>query len=591
MKQPISSENLRVLIEAARGGRECDLAIKGGFVINVFTNEILRADIGIVNGYIALVDAHRCGIEAGRTIDANNLFLAPGLIDSHMHLESSMLTPSEFAKAVLPLGTTAVVVDPHEIANVAGSGGIRELMEAAKALSLTFYFMIPPAVPASDLDTSGYALDAGDIAAFADLPNVLGIAEEMDFPGVLAARQDLLDKLLSMPGKVIDGHAPGLTGRDLQAYAAAGITSEHEAMEPWEGEEKLRAGLYLMIREGSAAHNLDDLAKLVTPATVDRCLLVTDDLSPVDILEQGHINHLLSRIVRLGVAPELAVRMVTLNAAQRFKLDRVGAIAPGYSADIVAFEDLEEFKAAFVIAKGEFTAVDGELVSQLPDYEFTSDLSDTVRLPKLTQESLAIPACEGQARVIQAIDSQLITKELDLIPAVIHGHVTADIENDVLKIVVVERHGKTGNVGLGLIRGFGIKSGAMAGSVSHDSHNIVAVGTNDADILRAIDRVGEMKGGLAVVVDGDVRADLPLPVGGLISLASASEVADRLQALEQTVRDLGCEMEHPFMTLSFMCLPVIPDLKITDLGLVDVNGHGIVPLFKESRESACIASG
>lgn len=583
MQTELSPDVTRELIQAARGQRKCDLVLRGGYVVNVFTGEIIRADVGIVNGYIAAVGSDSGEIEAERVIDVEDIFLTPGLIDAHMHLESSLLTPGEFARFVLPLGTTAVVVDPHEVANVAGTDGIEELMAASEKLPLTFYFMIPPAVPASDLETSGARLDASDIAGFADHPRVLGVAEAMDFPGVLDAREDVLEKIAALPGGVIDGHAPNLGGRDLQAYAAAGITSDHESTNPWEGYEKLRAGMYLMIREGSAARNLDDLIKLVDIHTVGRCLLVTDDLLPTDLRDRGHLNYLLSRSVRNGVSAAQAVRMATLNVAQRFKLDRTGAIAPGYVADIAAFDDLADFHASLVVANGEVVAMDGEMVVPIPGYRFRGEMTRSVHLPDLGPADLMIHAEDGLARIIEAMDGQILTRQLNLKPTVLSGHVVSDIDRDILKVVVVERHGKSGDVGLGLISGFGLKAGALASSVAHDSHNVVAVGVSDMDILLAIRHVGEMGGGLAAAAGGKIIAELPLPIYGLMSRLSAPVAAESLSNLEHAAKDLGCAMEHPLMTLSFMCLSVIPELKITDKGLVDANQHKIVPLYVEER--------
>lgn len=583
MKQKYLLDEQRELIEAARGVRKCDAVIRGGYVVSVFTGEIERADVGMYHGRIAAVVYNGEPVEAEHIIDADGLFLTPGLIDSHMHLESSMLSPAEFAKSVLSRGTTAVVIDPHEIANVAGVDGIRELLEASEGLPLTFYFMIPPAVPATDLDTSGGRIDAGDIAGFAGDPRVLGIAEAMDYPGVIEGRRDELEKIGAMPGKVVDGHAPGLSGRDLQAYAAAGITSEHEAINQWEGLEKLRAGFYLMIREGSAAHDLGALIKLVDTNTVSRCLLATDDLSSTDLLDKGHIDYLLSRAVKHGISAQQAIRMATLNTAQRFKLDGVGAVAPGYRADIACFKDLIDFQASLVVAGGEVVAMDGEVVVPVRSHRFSEKLTRTVHLPDLTPDDIIICAGSGLARVIGAQEGQLVTQRLLMAPAVLGGRVVPDVVNDVLKIVVVERYGRSGSVGLGLVKGFGLGAGAMAGSVSHDSHNVVAVGTSDRDIIAAAKRVGEMNGGLVVARDGEVVAELALPVGGLMSDQSAGVVAGKLRRVEQAARDLGCPMEHPFMTLSFMCLPVIPELKITDRGLVDVEEFEIVPLFAGDR--------
>lgn len=581
MGQKLSPAELRVLIKAARGLGPCNIVLRGGYVVNVFTSETLRADVGIAGRHIAIVNDGP--IEAERVIEADNLFLAPGFIDSHMHLESSLLTPAEFARIALPHGTTSIVIDPHEIANVAGPDGMRELMAAVQDLPIKIYFVIPTAVPASELEESGGRIDAADMAEFADLPNVVGIAEAMDYPGVLEAREDVLEKLASLPDGVIDGHAPGLSGRDLQAYIAAGISSEHEATNTWEGMEKLRAGMYLMIREGSAARNLADLIRLVSPQTIGRCLLVTDDLLPTDIEDHGHIDHLLRESVRHGISPAQAVRMVTVNAAQRFKLDRIGAIAPGYAADIVGLEDLEEFHPALVIARGEVAVSDGELVAHIRKHVFSPSLTHTVTIPDMGVEDLSIPAFGGPARVIGAMDGQIVTRLLEMEPTSLADHVVADTDRDVLKIVAVGRYGKSGKIGLGLVNGFGLKSGAIAGSVAHDAHNLVAVGVSDADILLALRRVSEMNGGLVAAAGGAVLEELALPIGGLMSQENAHSVARKLRRVEQAARKLGCGMEHPFMTLSFMCLSVVPELKLTVSGLVDVEKHEITPLFTGGR--------
>jgi adenine deaminase len=579
MHARLEPEALSRLIKAARGHQDCDLLIRGAFVVNVFTDDILRADVGVAEGRVAVVTDVPDSISASRVIDADGLFLTPGLIDGHMHLESTMLSPAQFARAVLAHGTTAAVLDPHEIANVAGRDGIRELVEACDGLPFRFLFTAPPAVPASRFEQSNGVITPDDMAELIKDPRFVGIGEAMDYPGVIAARPDVLAKLGVSGEKTIDGHAPGLQGRDLQAYIAAGPNSDHECSDEWEALEKLRAGMYLMIREGSAARNLDALIKLADVQTASRCLLVTDDLSPADLVEVGHLNHLLARAVRRGVTAPQAVRMATINAAQRFKLDGLGAIAPGYHADIAAFEDLSEFRAAFVVQDGRLVVSDGEIAADLPRRSFGSSLTHSVSVPRLDAEALEIPAGSGPARVIEARDSDIVTGSMLIRPCVIGGHVVADTGSDVLKIVVVERHGGSGDIGLGLVTGFGLTNGAMAGSVAHDAHNVIAVGANDADILRAVGRVGEMNGGLVVAAGGAIVGELPLPIGGLMSEDSAESVAATLICLEDAARELGCPMAHPFMTLSFMALSVVPELKITASGLVDVGAFELVPLF------------
>lgn len=576
---------MRELIQAARGDRPCDLAVRGGSVVNVFTGEIIRADVGIFGEQIAVVTGDGT-IDALQTIDAHGLFLAPGLIDAHMHLESTMLTPAEFARVVLPRGTTAVVMDPHELANVAGKEGIYELIAASENLPVRFYIMLPSCVPASEFETSAARLDAPDIEELASKPPVIGLGEMMDFNAVLSGNEETLRKLASVRDKVVDGHCPGLSSRELQAYVAAGIDSEHQATDFREGLEKLRAGMHLMIREGSAAKDLDKLIDLIGPQTVDRCMLVSDDLLAVDLEEQGHIDQLLRRAVKRGIDAVQALKMVTVTPAKRFGLRRIGAVAPGYYADIVAFKNLSNFEAAFVIAGGKPAAFDGQVTAELCEHSFNAALLNTMHLPDLNAKRLEIPADEGLANVIRAADGRIITGRLLIEPIVLADRVVSDTDRDILKIVVVERHGINGYIALGLVNGFGLKSGAIAGSIAHDAHNVVAVGANDCDILRAIQRVGEMNGGLAVANEGQIIADLPLPIAGLISTSNAGTTAARFRRLENAARKIGSTMEHPFMTLSFMCLSVVPELKITDRGLVDVGGSRIIPLFTGTKAEA-----
>lgn len=578
-------QQMRELIQAARGDRPCDLAVRGGSVVNVFTGEIIRADVGIFGEQIAVVTGDGT-IDALQTIDAHGLFLAPGLIDAHMHLESTMLTPAEFARVVLPRGTTAVIIDPHELANVAGKEGIHELIAALKNLPVRFYIMLPSCVPASEFETSAARLDASDIEELASEPPVIGLGEMMDFNAVLSGNEEALRKLAPVRDKVVDGHCPGLSGRELQAYVAAGIDSEHQATDFREGLEKLRAGMHLMIREGSVAKDLDKLIDLIGPQTVDRCMLVSDDLLAIDLEEQGHIDQLLRRAVKRGIDAVQALKMVTVNPAKRFGLRRFGAVAPGYYADIVAFKNLSDFEAAFVIAGGELAAFDGQVTAELCEHSFNAALLNTMHLPDLNAKRLEIPADEGLANVIRAADGRIITGRLLIEPTVLADRVVSDTDRDILKIVVIERHGINGNIALGLVNGFGLKSGAIAGSVAHDAHNVVAVGANDCDILRAIQRVGEMNGGLAVANEGQIIADLPLPIAGLISTSNAGTTAARFRHLEDAARKIGSPMEHPFMTLSFMCLSVVPELKITDRGLVDVGGSRIIPLFTGTKAEA-----
>ena len=572
-------DQLAKLIACAAGHEPADLVVRGANLVNVFTGEIYPADVAIKDGRIVGLDDY----DARDEIDASGLYLAPGLIDGHFHLESALLSPAEFARMALPLGATTVVIDPHEIANVAGVEGIRQLIRATEGLPVTFYIMVPSCVPASDLETSGAELTAADVETLGKEDRVLGLAEVMNVPGVLSGEFSVIEKIVSCHAKAINGHAPGLRGRDLNAYVAAGMRSDHETTDPYEGLEKMRAGMYLMVREGSAARNLDDLLRIVKPRNARRCMLVTDDLLPTDIDENGYINYLLKRAVADGIEPVTAIQMATLNAAERFCLPDRGAIAPGYRADIVAFPDLEHFEPAFVIANGRLAAKNGEVVGEISARaEFDDRLMRSVNALDVCAEDLRIRARHGLCRAIGAVGDQIITEALTLKPTTHDGWVVADVKRDLLKMAVVERHCASGRIGLGLIRGFGLHDGAIGSSVAHDSHNLVAIGTNDEDMALVFSRLMSLRGGLVVASDGKVLADLPLPIGGLMSDLPVSEVVSRLRGVEKAARDLGCVMNHPFMTLSFMCLSVLPELKLTDRGLVDATTNRIVGLFEEA---------
>ncbi|MDO8586419.1 MAG: adenine deaminase [Armatimonadota bacterium] len=567
------------LVAVARGQEKADLAIRGGRIVNVFTEEIYAADIAIRGERIAGIGSYRGKEE----IDASGLTLIPGLIDGHLHLESSLLTPAEFARFVLPFGTTAVVIDPHEIANVAGAEGVRQMLAASAELPVTFYIMIPSCVPASRLETAGGEITAEDIAELEMDSRALGLAEVMDYPAVLEADPEVLFKIAAGSRKVVDGHAPGVVGPDLQAYVAAGMGSDHETVTTEEAVEKLRAGMRLMIREGSVAKNLDTLLPLVNRNNVDRCLFVTDDLLPSDIREKGHIDHLLRRAVAGGIDPIWAVKMATLNTASYFGLRDAGALGPGLKADVVAVEDLREFKTRFVVKRGRLAYAEGRILARNSRRsKFSNDLLHTVRIDALRLDDIRIPAKRGLCRIIEVVPGQIVTEELLAQPTSLFGWVVADVHRDILKIVVVERHQASGRVAAGLITGFGLQRGAIASSVAHDAHNIVAVGADDEDILTAISEVARMQGGLAVSAGGTVMESLPLPVAGLMSTKPAREVVAGLRRVELAAFNLGAVPRRPFMTLSFMCLSVIPKLKLTDRGLVDVKAGEIVDLYADT---------
>ena len=570
---------LKDSIRMALGGGKVDLLIKNGRVVNVFSGEIERADVAIWNGIIVGLGDY----EAKEVIDVEGHFLCPGLIDGHVHIESSMVTVPEFARAVLPHGTTTVVADPHEIANVLGSRGVRFMAESAKGIPLNVFIMIPSCVPATSMETSGAALGAKDIEALLKEPWALGLAEMMNFPGVLSADPEVLKKIHAARGKRIDGHAPFLSGKGLNAYLIAGIRSDHEATVLKEAKEKLKNGMWIMAREGTTARNLKDLLPLVTPENSRRFLFVTDDRHPKELLEEGHIDSIVRKAIRLGTPPVLAIRMATLNAAEYFRLEGLGAIAPGYRADLLVVDRLSRFQVKKVYKDGILVAEDGKVTGR--HFSRSSRLPikpvGTLRIKPFPEEALTVRSSHASAKVIQLIPHQIVTRKVIRNIPLKDGIACPDLKGDVLKLVVVERHHATGKTGIGFVQGFGLKKGAIGSTVAHDSHNLILVGANDPDILKAIEKIRSMGGGMAVVADKKVLASLPLPIAGLMSMASVQEVNRELERINAAARQLGCKVPDPLMILSFLALPVIPELKLTDKGLVDVNQFKIVPLFGE----------
>lgn len=566
-------ERLQRRLRAARGETEVDLVIGGGLVGNVYTGEWLQQDIALYDGIIVGM-----GDYPGPRVEMPGRYVLPGFIDGHTHLESSMLTPRELARTLVPLGTTTIVADPHEIVNVWGTRGLDYLLAASQELPLDIFFMLPSCVPASPLGTSGGSLEAADLSFYCPHPRVLGLAEVMNFPGVVAGEAHLLEKIALYPRGPVDGHAPLLSGKALNAYRLAGIGSDHECTELAEAQEKLRLGFALMIREGSLAKNLTDLLPAVNTSTLGRSLLVTDDCHPEDLMQRGHLDHLLRQAVSLGLDPLSAITMVTLNPAGYFGLKDRGALAPGLAADLVVLQDLKEFRVEKVWKRGRLVAEDGRL---LPEVE----LADTpvpftaLQVGPLNAEVFSPPVTDDLVKVIGLIPGQLLTNKLVLPTPVRNGRLGTDVERDLLKLAVVERHHRSGRVGLGLVQGFNLKKGALASTVAHDSHNLVILGVNETDMLAAARHLMELGGGLAVVAEGRVLADLPLPVAGLLSPAPLEEVAQAHGRLREAYRSLGGTLADPFMALSFLSLEVIPALKLTDLGLVDVTRFEVVSLF------------
>ena len=557
--------------------------LKNGSVINVFTGEIEKANVLIGDGKILGVGDYGDG-EADKILDVSGKYICPGFIDGHIHIESTMLTPYELAKTVIPHGTTAIVADPHEIANVSGMAGIAYMIGASENLPMTIYMMLPSCVPATPLDESGAILEADDLRPLYRHPRVLGLGEMMNYPGVLTDNERVLSKIedAKQCGKLVNGHAPLLSGKSLDKYIAAGIHDDHECSSADEAKERIRKGQWVMIREGTAARNLDALLPLFDEPWSHRCLLVTDDRHPADLLEKGHIDGIIKKAVEAGKSVVTGIQMATIQAAQCFGLRDTGAIAPGYIADILVLSDLEKVQVSDVFYHGDKVVDNGRLIDFVEPV-VRNDIWKTVRnsfnLNKLTENKFHIESQNRKCRIIKTIPDQLITEELieDIDFTKNNG---IDVDRDILKLAVVERHFGTGHIGLGFISGIGMKKGAIASSVSHDSHNLIVVGENERDMTVAANRIRTLGGGLIVVADGKILAEMPLPVAGLMSRHTASEAAKENENIRNAVYSLGVPQNiEPFMTTAFVSLPVIPNLKMTTRGLVNVERQEIVSLF------------
>ena len=554
-------------LAVARGDEPADLVVRGGRVLSVFTREWLEVDVAIVDGVIAGLGSY----EGRETVDAAGRYVVPGFIDAHMHLESVKLLVDELARLVLPLGTTAVVADPHEIANVLGSDGVHWLHDASADLQLEVFFMAPSSVPASAFESPRRPLALGDLEALMRRRRVLGLAEMMNFPGVIAGEPSELAKLGLEGAEHVDGHAPGVLGKPLQAYVAAGIHSDHEALTVEEGRERLRAGMWLLIREASMARNLQALLPLVAAYGPGRIAFCTDDRDPDDIADNGHVNGMVRDAVAAGVAPEDALLMATLHPAECHELRRHGALAPGYVADLLVLPDLERFVPDVVLKRG-------LPLAEIPPADVPEWVRQTVRIAPLAAADLAVASSGAPLRAIGLVEDQVVTESLVREPLVVGGRAVSDPDRDLVKLAVVERHLATGRVGVGFVSGSGLRRGALASTVAHDAHNLVVIGASDDDMAVAVGRLAEIGGGIVAVEGGRVLAECPLPVAGLLSDQPLDVVVSQSRGCNDAAHGLGWRGATPFLTLAFLALSVIPALKLTDRGLVDVDRFELVPL-------------
>lgn len=577
-------KHLQENVFASIGKIAPELVLKNGKFVNVFTNQLESGDIAIHNGYIVGIGDYSSNdnleaVHQTKYIDCSGKILCPGFLDGHIHIESSMLSPGEFAASVVPHGTTAVITDPHEITNVAGKLGIEYMLESTKGLPLDVYFMLPSCVPATALDESGAILEADDLEEFLDNPRVLGLAELMNSYGTLLGDEGIFRKIAITKkyNKIVDGHAPGLQGKGLNGYVAAGVISDHECSTIENAIEKLSRGQWIMIREGTAAKNMDALMPLFQPPYCYRCMLVTDDKHPGDIIEYGHVDYLIRQAVSKGADPILAVKMATIQPAEYFGIKNTGAIAPGYKADIAVVDNLNDMNVVEVYKEGKLVAQNKKIlnasINSKKDLNKFDKIYTSFHMKELEPEDFKVKETGKFMRVIELVDGELLTNEL-ILP---FNGTGVDIEQDIVKLVVAERHLNTGHIGIGFLKGYGLKNGAVASSIAHDSHNLIIVGTNDLDMSIAANCVRKNQGGLALVSEGKILGELPLPIAGIMCDEKAEEVEEKLGAMKEEAARLGTSKGiDPFMTLAFISLPVIPDIKLTTHGLVKVDTQELI---------------
>jgi adenine deaminase len=551
-------------LSIARGERPAERLFKNANLVNVLSGEIYHTHVAVDDGRVVGLGDYK----AKRVIDLKGAYLAPSLIDGHFHVESSMLTTREFARAVVPHGTGVVVIDPHEYANVLGLDGIRYVLESSKNLPVDFFIMLPSCVPATTFETGGARLTAEDLKRMIGDERIAGVAELMNYPGVYLGVESELAKIEAGKGKNIDGHAPGLRGRNLNAYVLAGIQSDHESTELAEAKEKLRLGMHILLREGSTERNLATLVPLINSHNAMNCSFATDDKLAGDLVSEGHIDHCVRKAIRMGLPPMSALQIATISTARHYRLRNFGAIAPRYWADFIVFDNFKNPVVRQTYKKGILVAEEGKYLAPQP--ALVPRPRSTMNLRYKAPDDFKVRINRAaKIRVIEVVPNQIVTRHVIATPRTEGGQVVPDIERDLLKLVVVERHHATGNVGVGFVRGFKLKAGALGSTVAHDAHNVVVVGTSDDDIARAIDELVKMQGGQVAVSNGKVRAELALPIAGLVSDRPLQEVIDRIADLNTAARAMGCKLEAPFMTLSFLSLSPIPELRLTDQGLID----------------------